>query len=123
MFKEAVKVPAAAYLGGEFRHGPMEMVQEDLKCIVSAPEGKTREQGIKMARDIARFGGRVLLIHSEREAINDKNLMQITISEKDEYLFSISSVIPLQLMVDRYAKARGFEAGSFSHGAKVTSTE
>ena len=27
MFKEAAKIPAAGTLGGEFRHGPIEMVK------------------------------------------------------------------------------------------------
>ncbi len=34
MFKEATKIPAFGILGGEFRHGHMEMVQKGLKGLL-----------------------------------------------------------------------------------------
>ena len=123
MFKEAVSVPAAGYLGGEFRHGPMEMVQEGFRSILFAPDGKTIDQNLKMAKDIARFGGKVLVITNIAPGFSDKNILVFPIEEKDEHLFAIQSIIPVQLMVDFYAKRRGFEAGSFSRGAKVTGVE
>ncbi len=123
MFKEAVKVPAAGYLGGEFRHGPMEMVQEGTKCILFASKGKTLKQSLKMAQDIAGFGGRVLLITNAPVDFSHENIMIMPVRSADEYLFSIESVVPVQLFIDMFAKEKGFEAGSFSHGAKVTTVE
>jgi hypothetical protein len=49
--------------------------------------------------------------------------LQIIIDEPDEYLFSVRAILPVQLFIDHYAKSKGFEAGSFSHGTKVTETE
>jgi len=123
MFKEAVKVAASGNLGGEFRHGPMEMVKEGFKSIMFIPRGKTFAQNIKMAEDIAGFGGKVLLIANEKINFSSPNIMQVYINEQDEYLFAIQSIIPVQIFIDSYAKQRGFEAGSFSRGAKVTVTE
>jgi glucosamine--fructose-6-phosphate aminotransferase (isomerizing) len=45
------------------------------------------------------------------------------IDEPDEYLFSVRAILPVQLFIDQYAKLKGFEAGSFSRGSKVTETE
>jgi len=123
MFKEAVKVAAAGTLGGEFRHGPMEMVQPGFKAILFAPRGKTFNQSIKMAKEIAGFGGKVLLITNDEKDFNDINIMKIYIDEQDPFLFSIQSILPVQNYIDHYAKSKGFEAGSFSHGAKVTVIE
>jgi len=123
MFKEATRIPATGILGGEFRHGPMELVQEGFKSIVFAANGKTVAQSIKMAEDIARFGGKVLLITNAKREFSHKNMMVLSIDEQDEYLFSIQSIIPVQLFIDSFAKAKGYEAGSFSHGAKVTEVE
>ena len=123
MFKEADKVPAFSMLGGEFRHGPMEMVQPGVKTILFAPEGRTYVQSLKMAKDIAGFGGKVLLITNGNIKLEDKNIFTIKVQGSDEFMFSITGILPLQLMVDAYAKRMGFEAGSFSHGAKVTETE
>lgn len=123
MFKEATKIPATGILGGEFRHGPMEMVSEGFKTILFAAKGKTFGQSLKMADDITGYGGKVLLLTNEKLRFSGKNIMQIYIDEPDEYLFSVNSVVPLQLFIDSYAKSKGFEAGSFSRGAKVTETE
>lgn len=123
MFKEALHIPATGILGGEFRHGPMEMVSEGFKAILFAAKGKTFQQSIKMAEDIARFGGKILLITNENHNQPDRNILQLFIDEPDEYLFSVHGVVPVQLFIDLYAKSNGFEAGSFSRGAKVTLTE
>jgi glucosamine--fructose-6-phosphate aminotransferase (isomerizing) len=123
MFKEATRIPATGILGGEFRHGPMEMVAEGFKAILFAAKGNTLMQSMKMAEDICKYGGRVLLITNEKLQFQTEKLMQIHIDEPDEYLFSIQSIIPVQLFIDSYAKSKGFEAGSFSRGAKVTVVE
>ena len=125
MFKEATHIAATGILGGEFRHGPMEMVAPGFKSVLFASEGRTLEQSLKMAEDIAGFGGRVWLITNSRDAAQhatDK-ILPVYVDEQDEFLFSILSIVPLQLFIDEYAKRHGFEAGSFSRGAKVTVTE
>jgi glutamine---fructose-6-phosphate transaminase (isomerizing) len=123
MFREALHIPATGILGGEFRHGPMEMVSEGFKSILFASPGKTFPQSIKMAQDIAGFGGKVLLITNEKTKLPVNNIMPVLIDEPDEFLFSILGIVPVQLYIDSYAKSKGFEAGSFSRGAKVTETE
>ncbi|VAW10563.1 Glucosamine-6-phosphate deaminase [isomerizing], alternative [hydrothermal vent metagenome] len=123
MFKETTKIPAFGILGGEFRHGPMEMVQEGFKSILFAAKGKTLSQNIKMAEDIARFGGKVVVITNAETNLSHDKILVLPIEEQDEFLFSIQSIIPIQLFIDSYAKQRGFEAGSFAHGAKVTEVE
>ena len=55
MFKEGARNPASGLLGGEFRHGPLEMVKKGFKAIVFAPEGNTYQQSIKLVEDIIRF--------------------------------------------------------------------
>ena len=123
MFKEATRTPSAGIFGGEFRHGPMEMVQEGFKAILFAPEGKTIKQSLQMAEDIAKFGGKVLLLTNTAVEQFNCNIKILPIPEQDEYLFSILSIIPVQLLVDYYGKSKGFDAGSFSRGAKVTVIE
>ncbi len=123
MFMEADKVPAFSMLGGEFRHGPMEMVRHGLRSVMFAPVGKTLKQNIKMAEDIAQHGGKVLLITNSDYSAKNGNIKTVYVDSENESLFSIQSILPVQLIVDAYAKRHGFEAGSFSHGAKVTTTE
>jgi glucosamine--fructose-6-phosphate aminotransferase (isomerizing) len=123
MFKEAAKVAAAGTLGGEFRHGPMEMVKPGFKSILFAAEGKTYNQSIKMAGDIAKYNGKVLIITNKDPKISDSNINAILINQPDEYLYSIQSIIPVQLIVNHLALVKGFEPGNFVNGGKVTLME
>lgn len=123
MFKEAAKIPSAGSLGGEFRHGPMEMVKPGFKSILFAAKGKSYTQSIKMANDIAKFQGKVIIITNNNPHLSDQNSKVLTINQPDEYLFSIQSIIPVQLIVNYTARAKGFEPGNFVHGGKVTLTE
>lgn len=123
MFREAVRNPAAGNLGGEFRHGPMEMVKEGFRAIVFAPEGNTFDQSVKMALDIARFKGRVVLITNSDLNFSEPNIYVFRISVKDQYLFAIGSIVPLQIIVNFRAKDLGLDPGYFTRGAKITTIE
>lgn len=123
MFMEATRNPASSLYGGEFRHGPMEMVKEGFRAVVFAPKGATYEQSIIVTKDILKFGGKVLLITDETPAIKDNNLFSIVIPCANEELFAIPSVIPLQLIVNQWATESGNEPGYFTRGAKVTVIE
>ena len=123
MFKEAVRNPAGGTLGGEFRHGPMEMVGEGFRAVVFAAEGKTFDQSLKMAQDIATFKGKVILISNGDLNLSDPNVQVFRIGVKDEYLFAIASIIPLQLMVNFRAIDLGLKPGYFTRGSKITKAE
>jgi len=117
MFKEAVRNPAGGTLGGEFRHGPMEMVKEGFNAVVFAPKGKTFDQSLKMAKDIARFNGKVDLLIWLELGLSDPNIYVFNMDVQDEYLFAIGSIIPLQFMVNSRAIELGNEPGYFTQGA------
>src|SRR5664280_1071411 len=123
MIMEAARHPAAGIYGGEFRHGPMEMSKKGFRAIILAPLGTTYGQGIKLAEDITRFGGKVVLITNSLTGFNNPDIYVIVVPCQDEYLFPIPAIIPLQFIVNRWAVDEGHEPGNFTMGAKVTTTE
>jgi glucosamine--fructose-6-phosphate aminotransferase (isomerizing) len=123
MFMEAARNPAAGIFGGEFRHGPMEMSKKGFRAVIIAPLGATFDQGIKLAEDITRFGGKVILITNSSARMANTNIFPILISYQNEYLFPIAAIIPLQFIVNQWATDDGHEPGNFIMGAKVTTTE
>jgi glucosamine--fructose-6-phosphate aminotransferase (isomerizing) len=123
MIMEAARNPAAGIYGGEFRHGPMEMSKKGFRAIILAPLGDTYRQGIKLAEDITKFGGRVVVITNSPDSFNNPDIYSIQVPCKDEYLFPIPAIIPLQFIVNHMALDAGHEPGNFLMGAKVTLTE
>jgi len=123
MLMEATRNPASALLGGEFRHGPMEMVKEGFRAVVFAPSGITYLQSILAATDILKFGGKVLLISDQDPSVTHHNLFTLVIPCANEPLFGILCLIPMQLIVNQWSMEEENVPGNFTRGAKVTAVE
>lgn len=124
MFMEATKTPASALLGGEFRHGPLEMVHEGFVGVIFAHSASgVSAQMQRLAADILNFGGKVLYI-SDKSLHNDNaNLLNIHIDCADPDLFAIPAIVPLQVIVDKWAEHKHLTPGNFTRACKVTATE
>jgi glucosamine--fructose-6-phosphate aminotransferase (isomerizing) len=123
MFMEGAGIAAAGIYGGEFRHGPMEMVKEGFRAIMLIPDGETFEQNLGMAMDIAKFGGKVVLITNKAIRLNILHILTISVPATEEDLFLIPAILPLQLMMNQLALMKGRTPGYFTRGAKVTKIE
>lgn len=126
MSMEASHTPSQALAGGEFRHGPLEMVGEGFTAIVLAHSAApTFEQTRKLIGDILRFGGRVLLVSDRVDAIEaTERLTVVAAPAPDAELFPVAAIIPVQLAIEAWAReAKGITPGEFTHGLKVTAIE
>ena len=124
MFMEATKMPASALLGGEFRHGPLEMVDPNFICIIYAhSQSGVYQQNLKLVADVLSFKGKVILISDIPPDIDSPNLLKIHIHCENSNLFAIPAIIPIQLIINAWAEEKNLIPGSFMHGAKVTATE
>jgi glutamine---fructose-6-phosphate transaminase (isomerizing) len=123
MFMEAARNPAAGIYGGEFRHGPLEMAKKGFRAVILAPLGSTYDQGIKLAEDITKYGGKVVIITNSLAGFDNPGILPVRVHCQDEYLFPIPAIIPLQFIVNQWAVDEGNEPGNFTMGAKVTTTE
>lgn len=126
-FREVSKFPALDFDSAEFRHGPMEMVQDGFYAMVFAPAGKTCDLEIKMAKDISIKGGKVLLVTDtgeiSKEISEDKNILTVILDRTEEYASQILQVIPVQLLANAIAEVRGLQPGIFRWGSKVMTVE
>ena len=127
MEMEASHTPSQAMAGGEFRHGPLEMVGEGFASIILAHSGSsTFGQLQKLAGDILGFGGRVLLVTDRRDAMPERTGLTVVAVDApaNPELFAIPAIIPVQIAIEAWAReAKGIIPGEFTHGAKVTAVE
>ena len=123
MVMEAARNPAAGILGGEFRHGPMEMIKSGFRAVIFASMGATYGQAKKLAEDITRLDGKVVLITNNANGFKNPGIFPVYIPCQDEFLFPIPAIVPLQLIVNQWAVEEGKQPGNFTAGAKVTTTE
>ncbi len=115
MLNEVAKIAATAMGAGEFRHGPVEIVDARFRALVFAPAGSAGALNIELARDLRALGGQVAAI-GPHEA-------DWTVPRVPELLAPLIEIVPVQFAALRLAEWRGFPAGQFRHGSQVTTTE
>ncbi len=122
--REVVKFPAMDFDSAEFRHGPMEMVQDDFYSIVFAPAGRTQKLNTKLASDIAEKGGQVVLITDEEGALEPlPRMLQIILPQVEEYASQLLQILPVQLLANALAEEKQIPVGVFRWGSKIMAKE
>ena len=116
---EGVHMPTAAMPGASFRHGPYELLRPGFHAICYAPDSQAGFLVEKMAEEMAGFGARVV-IFSGRRVKSDNGLFVIELEPGDDYLLPLTAAIPQELLLAQMAKDRGWTAGVFERGSKVT---
>ena len=118
LFNEVARFPSAPMPAAQFRHGPVEIVDEHYRAIAFAPDDHTRELNIALAHDLMRLGGQVRLI-GPHEA--DQGWW--TTLEVSESLAPLIEIVPVQCAALRLAEWRGFTPGEFRVAPQVTRSE
>ena len=146
--KEAAKWPLEAMNAAQFRHGPLELADSRLTALILAGnEPADRERNRRLARDVHRYGGRVLWLESEGEGLTSgqsnasaeaceslspgRELPTVPTSALPTFHFphvpsfarAAAEILPLQLLSVALAELTGIEPGVFRHLQKVTSVE
>lgn len=122
ILKEAAKMPAEGATAAQFRHGPLEAVSADLGAIVFAMPGRTHDLNLRLAQDIARFGGKVVVVGSGGRSCGE-DVHSLCLPRLDEFCAPLAEIVPLQFLSWRMAAERGLTPGLFSHMGKVTLEE
>lgn len=122
VLKEAAKIRAEGMSAGQFRHGPLEAVSPETATIIFGGEGRTKHLNLKLARDIATFGGKVVVIYNGNEQRED-SIFEIELLPTDEFCSPLAEIVPIQLLAWEIAKRKGWQPGVFDKISKVTLEE
>jgi len=112
ILKEAAHLYAEGLSGASFKHGPIEIVDNQHGAIIFAPRGKTLKLDIDVACKLAELGSSVVLISNTEEDYKSENLYQITLPVVDEYFFPLLDIIPIELLIVKVALKKGLEPGA-----------
>jgi glutamine---fructose-6-phosphate transaminase (isomerizing) len=121
LFNEIAKIPAVGMLTASFRHGPVELVDSKFRGLIFAPQGRTQTLNLALARDLARFGGKVRVIGPPKGDASD--IDSCPILAVSELLTPLVEIIPVQIAALRMAELRGIPPGSFRYTPQVAVDE
>jgi glucosamine--fructose-6-phosphate aminotransferase (isomerizing) len=122
MLKEVARLAAEPISAAQFRHGPMEIINPDHRYIVFARQGKTGKLLLKLAADIRKASGRVLLFTDLAfDAL--MNVRLVRVEPLGLGLGSLVDSVYLQLLAHDAALRAGFKPGKFEIADNVTREE
>ncbi len=120
--EEAAKLPCEGLTGGQFRHGPLELVREGFRAVVYLGTGAARPLTEALVDRIAALGGRVVAIGTNPGAGSDA-VMTLALPEVPPGLLPVLEILPVQFLVIPLAIGRGFEPAAFLNAQKITTGE
>ena len=115
--KEAAKVAAEGFVGGEFRHGPLELAGPGLAAVLfGAWAGDTPGPLSALAADLIASGADVTLVGD----LERSGARTVPIPRGASLTELAAAAVVAQHIAVGIARARGIEPGRFAYGQKVT---
>ena len=114
--KEGAKVPAEGYVGGQFRHGPLELAGPGLTAVLFGGDEQASGSARQLAADLLASGSTVL-------AAGDLDLpgaVQVGSPAGSAPARLTHDALLAQHLTVEIATARGITPGVFTYGRKVT---
>jgi glucosamine--fructose-6-phosphate aminotransferase (isomerizing) len=122
--KEISYIHASGYAGGEFKHGPIALIDETIPVVCIAPRTEVYDKMISNIQEVKARKGKILAICTEGDtqvpALAD-HCFQIPAAP--DYLTPLLTVIPLQLLAYYAAIERGCEPDQPRNLAKSVTVE
>lgn len=121
LVKESAKLPTEGVNSGQFRHGPIELVDEHAAIFIFAGQSPVQELNLKLAADVAGLGACVTLIGEQK--FDSPARFQVRVPQATLWTLPMLEIIPMQLLAAQLAAERGLEGGKFRYIQKVTTHE
>jgi glucosamine--fructose-6-phosphate aminotransferase (isomerizing) len=121
LFNEIAKAPAIGMPVASFRHGPVELVDNEFRGLIFAQRGYTQELNLAFAQDVVRFGGKVRVIGPPQSHFSGFD--SIEVPDVPEMLSPLFDIVPVQVAALRMAELKGITPGSFRYAPQVAMDE
>jgi glucosamine--fructose-6-phosphate aminotransferase (isomerizing) len=122
--KEISYIHAEGYAGGEMKHGPIAMIDENFPCVFIAPKDSVYEKMRSNMEEVRARGGKIIAITTEgNEDLNDIADDVIYIPKTLEMLTPILACIPLYLFAAYVGIEKGLDIDKPRNLAKSVTVE
>jgi glucosamine--fructose-6-phosphate aminotransferase (isomerizing) len=114
--KEAAKVPAEGYIGGQFRHGPLELAGPGLTAVLFGGDGQAHGSVRQLGADLLASGSTVLTVGD----LGLPGAVHVRAPGGSMPARLAHDALIAQHLTVAIATARGITPGVFTYGRKVT---
>jgi glucosamine--fructose-6-phosphate aminotransferase (isomerizing) len=122
--KEISYIHATGYPAGEFKHGPIALVEENLPVVCVATRGELYDKMISNIHEVRARRGKIIAVVTEGDTETQKLADHtIVVPEASDHLGPILTVVPLQLLAYHVALNRGCDVDKPRNLAKSVTVE
>ncbi|EHQ08058.1 glutamine--fructose-6-phosphate transaminase (isomerizing) [Leptonema illini] len=122
--KEISYIHASGYAGGEFKHGPIALIDENIPVVCIAPKTEVYDKMVSNIQEVKARKGKILAICTEGDTmVPDLADHYFHIPAAPDFLTPLLTVIPLQLLAYYAAIERGCEPDQPRNLAKSVTVE
>jgi len=122
--KEISYIHATGYPAGEFKHGPIALVNPDMPVVCIAPKSEIYDKMFSNIKEVAARNGKIISIATEGdEKIKNISKQIFYIPDINEELSPVLSIIPLQLLAYYIATKLGLDVDKPRNLAKSVTVE
>jgi glucosamine--fructose-6-phosphate aminotransferase (isomerizing) len=122
--KEISYIHAEGYAGGEMKHGPIALIDEDMPVVALVPRDGTYERMAGNIEEVKARAGRVIAVaHPGDTAMARRADHVLEVAPAVDLLAPLVTVIPLQLLAYHVAIVRGCDVDQPRNLAKSVTVE
>ena len=121
--KEVAKYPSIPFDAGQFRHGPFEMIGSGFTAIFFATEGVGCEMQLRLAKDVAAKGSKVIVVTDSDQISDSENILVVHQKYVSPELACVVNILPVQCFGNYIAGAKGLKVGEFLFSNKITTVQ
>ncbi|MDQ0252984.1 glucosamine--fructose-6-phosphate aminotransferase (isomerizing) [Evansella vedderi] len=119
--KETARIYAEGMSAPLFRHGPFELLEENLQAIFFNPKGVTYERNKDYVFELVQRGAKVLYVADE--PLEHENIQSVVMDSVNEYCSVIPYSFVIQMAAVILSEQRGLTAGEAKVITKITGKE
>lgn len=123
--KEIAYIPTQESPAGEMKHGPLALVEKGVVAVFGATDEALREKTVSSIKEVDARGGTIVAITTDNDTSIEKSAEYVIKipDTKFDFLNSLLSIIPLQLLAYHVARLRGCEIDQPRNLAKSVTVE
>jgi glucosamine--fructose-6-phosphate aminotransferase (isomerizing) len=122
--KEISYIHAEGYMGGELKHGPIALIDEEMPVVALTGQGIIYQKMISNIQEVCARDGKMILVDAENDPkVHELAEDVITIPKVSEFIEPFVQVIPLQLLSYHIADKRGCDVDQPRNLAKSVTVE
>ena len=123
--KEISYIHAEGYAGGELKHGPIALVDEEMPIVALAPSGALFEKMASNIKEVRARNGRIILVGDRPaiDALGDEAWKVIEMPRVPPLVLPLVYALPLQLLAYHTAVAKGTDVDQPRNLAKSVTVE